>query len=399
MTRLAVLISHPIPYFTPLYAKLAERFDLTVLYASREGVEERFNEELGTTYSWGTDLLSGYDYRFLPSLRKERKIERFFGLINPQAFTLMNRNNFDLALIHGWATATMWLGFAGATARRLPFFITGDSADLYALPAWKATAKMLVLRSLFSAAAGALYSGTLNREFYEKYGIKRDRLFFGPWSVDNERFAPPTNPREAEDARLETRSRYGIDPATIVILFSGKFVERKRPLDLVESVGRARTETGASIEIVFAGEGPLRQAIEERAKELKVVTHQLGFVPQDDMPAVYQMSDVFCLPSEKDPRGTVSNEAMAAGLPLVIAKGVGIWGEGDLLRHDENGYLIEIGDVAALSHYISHLATDRSVRLRFGTRSREIVANWSHDQYVEGVEQAAAEVAGSRKGV
>lgn len=62
--RLAVLASHPIQYFTPIYKRLAERSDieLDVLYYRDYGVSERFDKQFGHKIKWDTDQLSGYRF-------------------------------------------------------------------------------------------------------------------------------------------------------------------------------------------------------------------------------------------------------------------------------------------------------------------------------------------------
>lgn len=62
-SKLAILNTHPIQYFAPLYKELAkqENIDLTVLYCSKWGVEEYVDPQFKTSFKWDIPLLDGYD--------------------------------------------------------------------------------------------------------------------------------------------------------------------------------------------------------------------------------------------------------------------------------------------------------------------------------------------------
>ena len=104
---------------------------------------------------------------------------------------------------------------------------------------------------------------------------------------------------------------------------------------------------------------------------------------QSEIPKHYAMADAFVLPSLDDPRGTVINEAMACGLPVMVTDRCGP--AGDIVRHGDNGFVFTPGDVDALAADLDLLATDDSLRRRMSERSREIIADWNYARGVEGV--------------
>jgi hypothetical protein len=71
--RLAILQSHPIQYFSPLFRRIAQEpdIDLTVYYCSHQGSREYRDPGFGTSFKWDTPILEGYQYRFLPNLQKK----------------------------------------------------------------------------------------------------------------------------------------------------------------------------------------------------------------------------------------------------------------------------------------------------------------------------------------
>jgi glycosyltransferase involved in cell wall biosynthesis len=119
-----------------------------------------------------------------------------------------------------------------------------------------------------------------------------------------------------------------------------------------------------------------------RTHDLRNV-HLIGFVNQSEIPKHYAMADTFVLPSLDDPRGTVINEAMACGLPVVVTDRCGP--VGDIVRHGDNGFVFRPGDIETLATDLDLLASDDSLRRRMSKRSHEIIADWNYTRGVEGV--------------
>src|SRR2546428_10103483 len=95
--KLAILHSHPIQYFAPLYSRIAREpeIDLTVYYCSRQGVDAYCDEGFGQQLKWDIPLLEGYRYKFLPNLRHGDKVSGFLSLINPAIIKELGREGYD----------------------------------------------------------------------------------------------------------------------------------------------------------------------------------------------------------------------------------------------------------------------------------------------------------------
>ncbi len=388
--RLGVFATHPIQYQGPLWRWLASHpdIDVTVYYCVDQGVAaHRVDPGFGISYAWDIPLLEGYRYRFLRNL-SPRPAPGPLGCVNPGVVAALWRQRFDAILVNGWNTPSHWLAFLGAWMSRTPVCLTGDTAGIYPRPWYVRAAKRVMLTLLFRTCSAFLFTGSLNREFYLSFGVPPAKLFFYPWAIDNERFSKVAE--EARTRRPELRSEWGVSDDLPLVLFCGKLIPRKRPLDLLRAVGRLSHDVG----VVVAGEGELRAQMEALVRQHDIRhTVFLGFINQRELPAVMSACDIFCLPSEEDPRGTAVNEAMACGLPIVISKGVGVWGEGDIVRHGENGFVHEIGDVEQLAAYLERLAGSAELRRQMGDRSRDIIRQWSYDACVDGVLAALRHVA------
>jgi glycosyltransferase involved in cell wall biosynthesis len=386
--RLCMVLSHPIHYYVPLFKILetSPAIDLTVLYCSDAGVRKDYCPEFGATYQFDTPLLDGYRFEFIKNISPWSSVFHFWGLVNPGLLKQISRGQYDAVMVMGWGHLSMLIAILAARLSGTSVFMHGDSAPIYPLPWLKRLAKQCILRMLFRCVDAFLVCGTLNKLFYQQYGADPGRMFLTPWAVDNEFFI-----RESDRFRIHRavlRRELNLAPNSTVVIFVGKMVQRKRPFDLVLAVEKLVAE-GEQVSLLFVGIGPDKERIEEytRRRGLSDV-HFLGFVNQSEIPKLYAVADVFALPSEMDPRGTVTNEAMACGLPIIISDRVGVWGDGDIVRHGENGYVFQFGRSDLLIGYLRDLARHEDKRKAMGDRSREIIRDWNHHRFGAGLLEA-----------
>jgi glycosyltransferase involved in cell wall biosynthesis len=113
-----------------------------------------------------------------------------------------------------------------------------------------------------------------------------------------------------------------------------------------------------------------------------------GFKNQSELPALYGSSDIFVLPSEHEPWGLAVNEAMCAGLPVVVSREVGC--VVDLVQDGVNGYTPAAGDVDGLAFALQRLIADRNLRQRQGQASLKRVEQWAYRQCLAGLRSALA---------
>ena len=381
--RLAIVTSHVIQYQDPLFRRLAAHpdIDLTVLFCSRIGAERYFDWDLGVELRWDLDMLHGYRHRFLRNM-SPKSGGGFWTRFNPGVVGAVIRERYDGVIVMGWGSVTAWLTFIACRALNIPFYLNGDNSFIEDPPTAKGRVRKAMLRWLFARASGFLLMGTMNGDFYRYFGADPARFFLVPYAIDNRRFYEGSRMTNAQ--RASCRSELGIDPDAVVILFSGKLVSRKRPLHALQALERMRHREEATL--VFMGDGEERGMLESYAEQrgLRNVRF-VGFVNQARMPLVYGASDVLVLPSTYDPRGTVVNEAMACGLPVVISDRVGIWGAGDIVREGENGFVVPVGDVDRLAQVLDDLTADAGLRARMGQRSLEIIGTWDYDKDVDGI--------------
>jgi glycosyltransferase involved in cell wall biosynthesis len=348
--RLAVVASHPIQYYSPIFRELARRLDLEVFYVHRPSPQEQADAGFGVAFDWDVDLLSGYASRFLVNVAREPTAARFSGCDTPEIGKRLREGRFDGVLVLGWYLKCFLQAIAAAKRARIPILVRGDSQ----LAAGSNDARSLVKRLIYPAALrvfdAALYVGGRSRQYYEHYGVPKERLFFSPHCVDTSWFAERAN----QGARAELRRKYGIGSDERILLFAGKLVAFKRPLDVVEAARRLRA-AGRPATVMVAGSGPLEAELRAAAEDRGVRLILLGFQNQTAMPACYVAADCLVLPSNaRETWGLVVNEALACGRPIVISDAVGC--APDLAVDGSAGRSFPMGDCERLAAALADLA-------------------------------------------
>jgi glycosyltransferase involved in cell wall biosynthesis len=390
--RLAALLTHPIQYFAPLFRTLAAQpgLQLTVYYGSRRGTVPLVDPGFGKAYAWDIPLLEGYRYKFLPGLFRETDHTTLSRQLNPSIVNEITPRHFDALWVHGYTGNTCWLAILTALMKGVPVLMRGDSHLRRDPPsAAKQYAKYLALRALFSRLAGFLYIGTLNRAYYQHYGVPERRLFWCPYTVDNAFFR-----RHAEalgPQRRELRARWGIHDDRPVILFAGRLIGVKQPLLLLEAYRRVRQRRPCAL--LMAGDGPLRGEVEAEIRRSAVPDVRItGFLNQTEIPRAYAAADLLALPARAESWGLVVNEAMSFSLPIVVSDRVGCGP--DLVRRGVNGEVFEHNSVDALEAVLERFVSQPERLPELGRASLERIQQWGLPETAKGVIDALAAVVG-----
>jgi len=395
--RVAILNSHPIQYFAPLYRRLAREpaIDLTVYYCDSGGSKEHFDRGFGRKVQWDVPLLDGYRYEFMANLRGGG-LGGPLSLFNPAIVRAIRKGRYDALWIHGYSFATDWLGLLSAIAMRTPILYRSESSLRYdantvrsPLLLW---VKSRLLRALFRRVQGFLAIGTDNRDFYLHYGAPPERIFPVPYTVDHDFFLARTDHWRAQ--RGDIRTAMGIGGEDVVFLFAAKMIALKRPREIVQAFGRLRRPHNAKL--LMVGDGPELASVRELAAAQGIEgINFAGFANQSEMPRYYAMSDVLVRPDGiyKGDWGLTVNEAMAAGLAVVATDQIGA--TTDLVKSGVNGSVVRFGDLDDLAAAMDRLAADPDAVRRMGDASREMIKRWSYEQCVEGVFSALRALGGT----
>lgn len=341
--RLAILASHPVQYYAPLFRELAGHVDLHVFYAHNATPEQQAAAGFGTGFKWDIDLTSGYSHSFLNNVAEVPGTSSFSGCDTPEIGAHLREGRFDAVLATGWHLKSMLQGIWAARRQGLKILVRGDSHLDTPRSALKSAVKSLSYPAFLRVFDACLYVGKRNRAYYEHYGVEPERLFHSPHCVDNALFREGAG----SAARSSLRRLLGVDSEEKLVLFSGKLLPFKRPLDIVDAVAQVR-RGGLNASLVVAGSGPLEGEMRARAQTRKVPLHILGFQNQSAMPAAYAASDVVVLPSNgRETWGLVCNEALACGRGIIVSDKVGCGP--DLAADNRVGRVFPMGNIDAFA--------------------------------------------------
>ena len=342
--KLAVLTSHPIQYQIPIWREIHRQgIDFQALFLTRHGLDDSVDRDFGKHFSWDIDLLSGYNHDFI-KLRKPIDLDRFRGIDFEEEFALrLKSSNTQVLWIEGWRFKAMWDAVGIAKRCGLQVWMRGESNCLKKSSLIKQSIKRILLGRHLSKVDKFLCIGKENRRLYQSYGISDSKLYDAPYCVDNDRFIAQSDTfRPDRDA---IRKRWGIDASANVVLFCGKFVEKKHPEHVLKAVSQiVKTQLpGERWHILFVGSGPMGSELkrncnvvldldagnsseEQNVSDLPRTVNAsfVGFLNQSEIAKAYVAADVLVLPSDAgETWGLVVNEAMSCGTPAVTSDLVG----------------------------------------------------------------------------
>jgi glycosyltransferase involved in cell wall biosynthesis len=383
MKRLAIVTTHPIQYYAPWFRFLAGKrwCELRVFYLWDFGVRATTDPDFGHAILWDIPLLEGYASEFVPNRSRRPGTHHFRGIDNPQLVGRLRSFGPDAVLCIGYNFLSFTRLLLRWGARRAPLLLRGDSHRLVPRVGLKAQLKRQLLTWVFRRFAAFLYVGRANRDYYRLHGVPEHKLFFSPHAVDNDRFQ--LHPEQACAAAQCWKRQLGIPAGFRVVLFVGKFENKKRPLDLLTAFGGARL---AQTALLLVGAGPLEEQVRRQARGLEHV-YFAPFQNQTQMPRTYATGDLLVLPSDEyETWGLCVNEAMCLGRPAVVSDQVGCGP--DLVVPGRNGLIFPMGDVGALTDCLRRALGDPERLRRWGQASLEQVRDYTYARATAGLEAA-----------
>lgn len=316
----------------------------------------KFREDLPADLPVHT-LMPGSSWAEAGQLRLALKLWRYLAHIDPAA-----------VLVPGYYTlpaiaAALW----ARLHQRTSILMTESTADDHTRIAWKERAKSLLIRTLFDSA---VTGGRAHQRYLEQLGFPADRIGHFYDVVDNTFLSETTR-----TLRQRSPAEFGL-PETY-FLYVGRLAEEKNIRSLLEA-WIAYRETGGTWPLVLVGDGPEAQSLRSLVAESPFV-HDVYFVGHKnsrELPTFYAFAGCFVLPSSREPWGLVVNEAMAAGLPVIVSTRCGC--AEDLVIPSSNGYTFDPGHPTELLtrlHQIGNASADSLNSMQI--RSAERVASYS----------------------
>lgn len=328
-----------------LCAHMTNEFDVTVLVPAAPGAKSREHLEgveviryhYFPVYKWETLCYPG---AIVPRI-KEKKIRVLlvpFLFISLYCHLLRLLPKYDVVHAH-------WLIPQGIVQSffKKPYIVTGHGGDVTSLN--KVIIKKLKVRCLKRASHVTVVSEYLKSKVQELTPELEPSVI--SMGVNTEKFGK----------QYYVPNYFG-QGDNKVVLFVGRLAEKKGVTYLIDAMRRVDAK------LVIVGDGPLRNVLQEQAKDMGQKVCFLGSKTHDELKTIYASADIFVAPSvtakdgDQEGFGLVMLEAMASGLPIVASNSGGI----SQLIHDRvNGLLCDERDVKGLSEHINNLLTNQKL--------------------------------------
>lgn len=335
------------PYRVPLYALLAERYEVEVLC---------FGAGASYVPAWFGDL----DRQLAAAPFPARRIG------GPPAALRLGRR-YDAAIAPVAGGAMLPATYLGMRARGKPFVLWGS---VWAHPrGGKAALGWPLVRHVYRHADAVVTYGEHVRRYVARHRGRDDDVVIAPQSVEAELFGRPVGGAEIAAWRREA----GLPADGPLVLAVGRLVPEKG----VEALLAAwrLLDDGATLAVV--GDGPLAGAVAATPG-----ARLLGPLARERLPVAYAAADALVVPSIPTPRfrepwGLVCNEALHQGTPVVATSAVGAVA-GGLVRDGETGLVVAPGDPQALARALARLLADPALRARLGAAGRAALAGHTY---------------------
>jgi glycosyltransferase involved in cell wall biosynthesis len=366
--RVVFWFNQPTPYVVARFNAVADRRVVDL--------EAWFSEARQSDRSWDVKESEWrFRARYIPS-------RRFAGIrlriplpelaqTRPDVFVLeYDRLNLAIGAVAGLVAA-----------RRLAFRVLPNFDAWSTRTWWREAAKHL----LFRAVDGVKVPGPDGQALAERYGTEPQRASIVRQSVDLARYGGALEVPESE--RKEQRRALGLSGC--VFMFVGRLWQGKGLDELLIAYRNLASELDDQVSLLVVGDGVDEAHYRQLFASLPRVVMP-GFIQPAELPRWYALADCLVFPTHGDPNGLVIEEALAAGLPVIVSDAAG-----DVRRRVPDGvvgHVVPVGSAYDLQDAMGKLALDPAVRAVMAKGAPGLVAAKSDQGYAMDFEAFVADV-------
>ncbi|MFN9661102.1 MAG: glycosyltransferase family 4 protein [Cyanobacteriota bacterium] len=362
--RLAVLLTHPVQYFKPVFTGLAAdaAIESRVFFGCDHGTTRSLDPDFGVAFAWDSAPTEGFPHTFLSREPLESLSRARSGLaLARRASRLIMAWRPDAVLIFSYSPLFLTASSVFLARRGSRLWLRAETSDsALERSAWKERLRSLALRRFYRQFDHVFPIGSHSEAHYERLGVAAVRRSTALYAVDREFFERQVGVWQPR--RQALRAELGLPPEALVLLFVGKISPVKDPLLIPAALERIRQEPASAdlwqrLHLVVVGDGLLRPALEAALQgALPGRHHAMGFQNQRELGRFYALADVLLLPSrEGETWGLVVNEALQFGCGVICSDRVG--SAADLVAGRPWGRVHASGDAEGLAASIASLAS------------------------------------------
>ena len=368
--RLFYILDKPIQNNLP-YRLIAKEsaIQAKVLYlqsGSVAGSVESINESVTKV-----ELGNAYDYTFLPN-----------GFFNKLVCLMQFVFQSDVVVVYGYFNLWQKVGILFTKIFFKKLVLTSDATYLqgtFESKGWKLRLKPFIQKILYNHIANGLWvPSTASLQYHQSIGVQSNQLAITPYVVDEELISRVHAATQVDAFRMAN----AIPTNAFVFVFCAKFIERKRPLDVIAAFAQV-AKLCKETYLIMIGDGPLKNEMEDTVRNLNIKDKVLfpGLIPYTSLPEWYTAADVLVFTSEHEPYGLPVNEAMLCGIPVIVSDRIGA--RLDLVDEGITGWIYPVGDVNALASCMDDAISHPIQVKQMGTTAQAKMHNWSSVANVE----------------
>jgi glycosyltransferase involved in cell wall biosynthesis len=348
------------------------------------GIETCAEED---TYAW--DKIQGAISFTRVTLTERQNTTREWKLeLHKKMWKTLHDLKPHVVAVPGWSSLDAISALAWCVKTHTPAVVMSEST------AWdehRSAWKEWIKSRLVKLCAAGLAGGTPHAAYLAQLGLPREKTFPGYDVVDNAYFSSRADFVRGQAAA--TREMHLLPEK--FFLASARFIEKKNLNSLIQAYAcyhdSARKSEHSEIwDLVLLGDGPLKPQITALVSKLGLQSrvHLPGFKQYQELPAYYGLAQVFVHASTTEQWGLVVNEAMAAGLPVLVSDRCGC--AKDLVRDNTNGFAFAPDNESELARLMLKMSAKDFPLAKFGAASRRIIANWGPEKFAGGLHDAVA---------
>lgn len=353
--RLFYIDDIPTPYRVGVFRRLADAWpgSFAVAFCAEKEPGRTFDLDLS---GLNTQFLAGRQWRPLG------QVNPFSFKWNPGVAAALEAFAPDVVVLSGYAHPTMIRAARWCRSRHIPYALACEtSARSTSTSGLRWHLRRRVIGWMVRDMAFGLPVGREAAAYLRMLGAAGVPMHFFPNTPDTTLFQQ-TAARLASNGGAQVRRRYALPAKGPIFTFVGRLIPAKRPIDAVQSFLQLPSDKPAGFLIV--GDGPEMQAAQNMAGGDPRIAFAGWIRDERELAEIFAASSALVLPSEHEPWGAVVNEAMASGTCVIAADRVGAAVE--LIDNGVEGFLVSVGDIAAIRESMLTLIEDPNRSLRMG---------------------------------
>lgn len=274
------------------------------------------------------------------------------------------------ALVHtaGWGAQACWAAISSAYSMHVPVVVDHDTWQ-DAATGIKRLAKRVLLPIMLRKISHFAPGGQRQAGFVRRYGVPEAQIT--PINMTVDVSAIRRHLIATPNARALFRRRFSLSESSRVVLFMARLVAGKGVDDMMEA-WQALVADAPDVHLLIVGDGPMKSQLESGGYERVRI---LGRLSGEDVWNAYAAADVFVAPSHREGWGLTINEAMAAGLPIVMTDAFGCIG--DLAFPDETACIVPKADANRLREGLEKVLSDSVYRNHLRDNAEKLISNWT----------------------